>query len=141
LRVSIKSTAATALLALLAASCATESGVTVPPESEVVNSQEVASTVNAECAASFQQAAAVRDMWDTNEDMIAAAVNCTFDEAEAMDDRYPAALDGIAPMSFFANFCRGTNYGSRPVSDATFPALVARASGTVGDTLLCRDIR
>lgn len=136
--------------ALVASACAGET--TVSPTTERTSadlttttegsSADLTTTTEAVaglCESSFQQAAGVGDMEDRNEDMFAAAANCTLADAEAMSVRYEGALDGVDPETYFINLC--SSYGNDSIQGATFTALVASASGTVGETPLCTALK
>lgn len=71
--------------------------------------------------------------------MFAAVANCTLAEAEAMNVKYEEALDGVDPEMYFINLC--SSYGNDPIERATFSALVASTSGTVGETQLCTALK
>jgi len=56
-----------------------------------------------------------------------------------MNVRYEGALDGVDPEMYFINLCSG--YGNDSIQGATFSALVANTSGTVGETPLCTALK
>lgn len=66
--------------------------------------------VSAECAAAFEEAAAVSDLQDTHADLFPAYSACTtLDEWKAADAAYPDAIDGADPVSYARNVCGGNS--------------------------------
>jgi len=126
--------------ALIASACAAESSASPTTESTSADLTTTTELTSANlCELSFRQAAGVGDLEDRNEDMFAAVANCTLAEAEAMNVRYEGALDGVDPEMYFINLCSG--YGNDSIQGATFSALVANTSGTVGETPLCTALK